>query len=632
MLIQELPPAGQVPPFSVGHAFSVLTHRIALFVQALFQWISQFFSPSKPAPDPIQPIFPVIVYTPPIAAPPPPQEPLLLEYQMPIPRSLFTPASEKIEVNFPEKKAPLDAEVRCYLDNGKLRLSLPENSLNESVRGSLEVVTHQEAASAEAEDIKRTGATYFLSLFWRRERDLQPDDPVTFVEGRLVKGEGSLPLFIALLEKTYGKELTRRVCEHYHLKQDTRLTWKEVQKILLGLGAFVEGQDLALLFFYIKEDREDLLVTLYLTSEERALIKKAHSFNDLTTEQMGILLGCFRTMPSGGLKVPTSELFHLEECKEWQMLNACNLLASMDRTNPLIQREAYAREVAYLALKTGQIVPSFDEEGRFGYYRTIALPDERDGFVASFLVPIKPQEGTYTLELNFRGTQPTTRETNGLESIQRDLEIFCGAAAYKRRAVQIIQLLEELIQRAPDGPITLNINGHSLGGADVQRCLTLLTAALVNSPTSPIQRLTKIAAFAHNAPGLEEALNEAFKRNIARLNRIQIEVTYIYIASDPVQTAAGPTYVGAATRSPILKRRIIYFESSTIRSVAAHTAKPFLKCQDFRITVVTDPELIEPFLRGNITFYRMKGAAVLPLQATLALGLRALIAFRHSRA
>lgn len=549
-----------------------------------------------------------------------------------------TPLCQSIHyenVSILEMTTPFDERVFNFL-----ALPQPTTTIHpisfEVTEDSIFEITHSLVKNSYELDCQATGSTYILSHIWKtlEGNRLNDRDEIAFKEGHITAQCASNQnlLFMHLLEATYGRELTQRVSEKHSLYTKTPLTWGDVKAAFIAIGANVNENDLRYLFSCIKENKSDWLIYNYLTNDEIASLSYAKDFNDLTPNQLHILISAFRTLPQDDLKVPTATLFAMPDLKDWKMLNICTRITSISADTPLALREMLAKEVAYLALSTGQIVPIFDVTGRLDYYTTQALPNRHDGMVGCFLTPLNcnrmkwDTDNPFPIELNFRGTQTSRQESNALESVGRDLEFCVGYWAFEARKEELMRMLLKQVNRAPKGaPVILNVNGHSLGGADVQRFIGLVTQVFAQSPdNSPLQPIIKMSAFIHNAPGLETSLNTTFIKNlkILEMNRpnFKLDLTYFYFETDPVQVIADPTYLGAYAKSDLLGRQVIAYSSDEIQGIAAHSARPLTNVAHgklFKALLVTHEEALNSLMQGNLHFYRIKTGLTSILQYTI---------------
>jgi hypothetical protein len=149
-------------------------------------------------------------------------------------------------------------------------------------------------------------------------------------------------------------------------------------------------------------------------------------FEDLTQDEIGLLVNAFRTLPVDDK--PFVPIFNLIQkgsslpsmLFDWATYDAVILERfsfSQEHFDPgnlcLAASEYCGKVIGYLELKEGMIIPMRDEAGMLAFY-TVAHSFMEEGLVCHLLTPVNPR-GTPSLFLNFRGTQIQPARMNAID-------------------------------------------------------------------------------------------------------------------------------------------------------------------------------------------------------------------------
>jgi hypothetical protein len=436
--------------------------------------------------------------------------------------------------------------------------------------------------------------------------NLASSDVIEFKDGSLLKAENpsiknQRNLLLACLYITFGSSLATKISLRYGLQKDLPLTFGLLKEVLTGIAARVTLDDLKKLFKSIQDRSQTMLCHSMLSLEDRRDLQEAFSFQDLTHKQMQKLLACFRELPQSYEVVSTVKaLFgdHFVDKKalglsingkhDLEVLLANSQLLHLDNQElDFAVSEHFAKRLAYVSVDVGMIFPLINNAGQVLLYEVRAkLKDLNDGLVGQFLTPIRADlelhDRPLPILLNFRGTQTSSERTNACQSIVRDLDPFgIGRSSFDARKAEIIDELKKIIITKKDNysSFQLHINGHSLGGVDVQRALALVVSEMAKEAKDPIlNRIGSITAGAHNTPGVEADINERFLKDVAKVG-IQVDLSYVLFESDPVQMG-GSVYLGATSTSKNLNIKMITLSSDELKYLKVHSAHGFAGAKD----------------------------------------------------
>lgn len=590
------------------------------------------------------------------------EAPAKLSRELPYVEHLETPI---LDLKSPPKRKAIDPEVFRLLSEQKIfahEATLAE--VTQSVTMGREALSLQK----EATRYEKLGSQLNLLTYIHSARPIDDKSFISFERGRILekKDQEARGALAHLLKMTYGVELADRVCARYDLLLTSKgpLTMREFKEILVGISASVTMSDLARLFYDLRRGVGLIRAGDYINPCDKDLLLLAPDFRSLKSGQLEILLNAYRTLPINGHQEPTLDAL-FSSANEYQVgpahfkkdadfLRKCTLLGNLDESQMVFSvTEQLAKEFAYSELEDGAIVPMLDRNGNPQFYEVVKkLPNYHDGVVGHLLRPshVNTQwsvSNPCPLELNFRGTQPSSEKTNSGRSVECDLDVWgVGYSAFERRKPHMIQLLIEQLKDPSITAFELNINGHSLGGAFTQRMLTLIVAELAKPGHDPVlDKIVKISATAHNPPGVELSLNTEFQRNIAILAevkpQVKVDLTYVLYNTDPVQVA-GAVYVGAQTRSQNFTRRVMFLGSEQVKFIAAHGAKGFEAMKEiFRKQVIdeTEPDELEKILgkwalwdsRVGRFFYNVGATLAFPLQGAVWWAIKGAINLHHRR-
>ena len=392
------------------------------------------------------------------------------------------------------------------------------------------------------------------------------------------------------------------------------LTWEKVKEVMVAVAAQARTEDFRLLFRKIKgEPVEGLLCADFLKDEERALLSRVGSFEELKPEHIQILERAFRTVLVKGEAIPTLEAFFPRSKKYPQgfwssprfianarIVQALGYVNALDPSDiSLATAEYLGKTNSYLILEEGMALPLPSCTGGRIYFN-VERVFKKDGIVFQILAPVTDgqhgEDELKTLYLNFRGTQARLSIEEGAASLLRDLD-WRGVGANFNDA----DVVDALAPYVAENQV-LKINAHSLGSVDAVRALVAILEA-IDQGKVPCPR--KIEVYCFNSPAPEYAVNERFKGALQSLQQkgklVHIDLTYVRFETDLVQ-GFGDVFVGAGNTSELLNVRVINFSSEQIRALQAHGAiacNNLLKSAEFQKTVIdrdTPDGLLEKIL------------------------------------
>jgi hypothetical protein len=304
-----------------------------------------------------------------------------------------------------------------------------------------------------------------------------------------------------------------------------------------------------------------------------------------------------------------------------------------------------------MLLEPHMVLPMVKGEGIVELMEVIgSLENKRDGVVCHFMAPLLPAPGSplQPFVLNFRGTQPNTDKKQSGVSVHRDLDPSgVGRATFEAREQEILDQVTAFLREAR-GPVHLQINGHSLGGADVQRALALIAREMAKEDHDPcFDKIQKLTATAHNPPGVEKDVNDQFFRDLNKLT-IPVELNYVLCATDPVPVAGG-IFLGAVAKKESwpdhFSPTMVLLASEQVKYLEAHGARGFAVNKDLfsrqRLTKGENEELLKHMLGKwdlwdsffGYAAYRASMPAVYLIQSvaymTLGLAIRTARFVRH---
>lgn len=418
-----------IATFPIPYARRPVT-EITAFVQDVFSWVENRFSTEQKAPQAHN--YALIIPTPPLVLPS--TEPRIVEL----------PQGERIDDGVREQWEVLrNVEIPPPAVDEDGWVITTEDLLSESRAYLL---------SQRRDRIAFEGQVNLMPYLCTaiQQGALKDDDLVTFKEGALVRltpaqgKEAKLApsIFAYLLSLTYGEELAETVSGRYELNKRGALTWKLLKQCFVGVAANVKVSDLRALFAQLKKcclQDGDFLCALYLTQQQIDRVCAAESFDALTPEQMRILEIPFRTLPYDDQQISTLDLL-FQGCAPklpvWQFDCFCHDaqllkgLASLNQCNSnypcLATSEHLSKNLAYIELKVGMLIPLILEQKTCYYQVESKLEERGEGVVSVLLCPVNDFQvdggNAIALHLIYRGTELQPARKDPLSSALRDVE------------------------------------------------------------------------------------------------------------------------------------------------------------------------------------------------------------------
>ena len=438
---------------------------------------------------------------------------------------------------------------------------------------------------------------------------LEPDQIIEFKNGGIVKAgdktiKGQKNLFVNFLKATYGSSLAAKIAERYQLNDDSPLTFKQFKEALVGIAARVTIRDVKKLFEEIQKSSRFMLCHYLLSDKDKQSLREAVEFQDLSYSMILKLINCFRRAPQSLKQVSMQKaLWGKLIYDEIELKQKLNLSVNCRHDMEVLVANEYlfhleeselafaisehsAKRLAYVSADVGMIFPLLDSlKGPALYEVRSKLKDLNDGVVAHFMTPIRTDSdsqynsgsGALPIILNFRGTQTSSERMNAFQSLVRDSDPSgVGRTSFSKRKREILDGICAIIETKKENfsKFHLHINGHSLGGVDVQRALALVVSEIAREGHHPnFDLIHKITACAHNSPGIESDVNNQFSINIKQI-KCPVDLSYVFFDSDPIQIA-GSVYLGAQVSSDNFNKKAIELRSNQKKFIKAHSAKGF---------------------------------------------------------
>jgi len=398
-----------------------------------------------------------------------------------------------------------------------------------------------------------------------------------------------------LLKENYGSRLSNRIIERYGFTKKASFSWRDIESILIGVGANVQLSDLKALFRQIKGDFSSGMGCIEMLSQnELEDLGSVGSFDQLSEMQIETLLKPFRAMPWKILKeVPSilpSYRHHDEinvglirfsgQVHDELLLNFMTSMPTRANQRHLDASlsEYLAKDLAYAELEAGMILPLWTSQGKLCHMEVIGTL-QQSGMIATLLKPIVPQPGEQSLHLMFRGTQWQPARRHSFYTLMRVTDSSgVGRAVFESAWPAISNMIKEAIGHYRMTDVCLSIHGHSLGAVDAQRATAAVIHEMASSPKTALRVISSIFSYAHNSPGIEGDLNARFARDLQMLDQNEIscpvDQQIFSFPSDPVELA-GEMYLGAGVENPLFYSRVHQLEHPKIRGFALHNERGF---------------------------------------------------------
>lgn len=204
----------------------------------------------------------------------------------------------------------------------------------------------------------------------------------------------------------------------------------------------------------------------------------------------------------------------------------------------LSSKEYLGHKLAYLDLAKNSLIPVIEKDGSTVYYKSKPLMNQ-DGVVVTALVPADTTRTDLSVKVLFRGTWDT-------DSVSIDTEQYgAGYKTYRKHEANIlnklnqelINLKDEIKYHNPNANISIDANGHSLGGALTQNFANSLVKMKLmplykKYKNNPDELKTKIKAAVIEQIKYERKVNyESYDDNKKDLNILAEERTNYLLKS-----------------------------------------------------------------------------------------------------
>ncbi|NNM43104.1 MAG: hypothetical protein HKM07_02015 [Chlamydiae bacterium] len=439
-------------------------------------------------------------------------------------------------------------------------------------------------------------------------------------------------VFHLLLIETYGKDLANRVWKRYQLDGKQALTWLDVKKACIGIGANLQKIDLELFYRSLKRHFEStgtikegldpntmsFVCALQLSRAERARVLEAPSFTELENDQIEILVNAFRRIVIGNIHMSSSEslFMYLDQLQGFAsfdhfvhdlgFLNQCGITDGVDEFHlHLAAAEYNGKVLIYKELKIGMIVPPFPGSQNGCYYEVLETNIRIDGVFFHILAPINPDKSAEptSIYLNFRGTQPKISAVGGPQSAIENLDpTGIAKSIFERDKERILKTLDFHLSRLAAAhsleKFTLEISGHSQAGVHSQRLVEALLQKFSDlEEKRGLSRIQSIKMYAHNSPAPETELNDSFKQVLDNSACPAIHLNYLFFETDPVQSFGG-VYLGLEADRNKVKINVIMLRSEK-KGLANHGAVGFIK-KPLSVRNLSEAPELEKFEINNL--------------------------------
>jgi len=400
-------------------------------------------------------------------------------------------------------------------------------------------------------------------------------ESISFEESfvKMAREGGDRREWIAALETLYGKELISRI--HFSLGKE-RFEKGECLEHLSQLGHAITLEDVDHMFQAVKRGGFSYKILSFLQAsyfgycDEENILDLKHAtftqFVDLFRDPLKLI------DPEG--KSFSEELHdhHLGKTFTTYDHSLRRMTQKGIRSRPefpFASRELLARKMAYIeprSVKEGALVPIFNHETQKVFYYQVKGQIHNRGLHCCVLVPLS-SDPRLPVQLIFRGTSKDA-------SIHRDLDPSgVGKKVFDDHAGEILKLLEGCKNHK------IEVIGHSLGAADAQRAIVLLTKP---NRSKEFQKLT---LFAYCSPKLDHATVNQWRENLKSLPlKTQIYLNFAYHKHDIV-TITGDVNISKEGSPQVHPIYFIVRSQSGMQHANMHHTVSFFKDGNFDDTV-----------------------------------------------
>ena len=384
---------------------------------------------------------------------------------------------------------------------------------------------------------------------------------------KMAREGGEREAWIAALETLYGKELISRVNFSVGTKNFDKI---ECLEHLSQLGHLITIDDVNHFFEMALRGDKTYRILEYLNVPYLGYYYKA-CLSDFDHQGAANFIDLFRDPlklidPAG--KTLAEELYEAHTAKTIttydHLLN--RLIEKGNRSAiefPYASRELLARKFAYVSsknVKVGALVPIFNHETGRVFDYLLKGQVHKNGLHCYVLVPLK-DDPRLPVQLIFRGT-------SGRSSILRNLDPSgVGKRAFDSCVDEILSLLQDCKN------YKIEVIGHSLGAADAQRAMVLLTGT-----QTPFRKLT---LFAFCTPKLDVETVNQWKENLRSLPpEMQIHLNFAQHEKDIV-ILAGDENISSGGSPQVHWNCLNVHSESWSHYVQLHHTVPFFKDGNF---------------------------------------------------
>lgn len=405
-------------------------------------------------------------------------------------------------------------------------------------------------------------------------------------------------LVVATLKARFGSALVKRTLKRYKLADHPSLTLTTLRCLLVGIAASVSKHDMRFHFTQLRHQGD-------------ARWNAFASYDDLEDDDIAALLDHFRKhisihqwlQFSFSKKLPQYKIL----IKDLSFLKSCQDAKefAFKRDQEVAISEYLGHEMAYADMQKGRIIPIRNDQGKLVFEKVTQFIC-KNGYVCSILTPMQELQHKHDFKVRilYRGTH------DSLSASRLSEFDSAGHLSFNLNLQRLFNSIAAAIPKEADA-VTVQWNGHSLGGADAQRGTeaTAFVCAAVSSFSRPlslqsdnikrqmryfrnldfqrirpqIEKIRHVEARVWNSAGIANSTNNRFKHWISYINdvtdtqqsdgdwqlvdpsvsaaRVTFKICINKVHGDPVQRSGQATLGnGIGFDMPGLEREVYQFD------------------------------------------------------------------------
>jgi hypothetical protein len=236
----------------------------------------------------------------------------------------------------------------------------------------------------------------------------------------------------------------------------------------------------------------------------------------------------------------------------------------------LRQHEFFAHQ---FKKKHGEIV---NDDGIAGNYQVIRI-DPISGLVCNIFIPeqVEEKDNKAQIYVAFQGTKDRA-------GALRDLDKNPGESSFQSVAATVMNEILSAVQSVKHSNLSLTIVGHSLGGADAQRCFVECMDKINNNQMGEIKKLTLTALNSAGVSSQTAERSTALAKQLCEKKLdLQLNVNWYHVHGDPVQQS-GEGSVLSNIDNTVARVNLIKCSpknrsyNPATRALNAHTSRGFI--------------------------------------------------------